>query len=124
MTKKIIMNEKIKSRCNYIIHTSSAAAGGVGAMPVPGSDAMPLMAIQVGMIMLLAQELKIPFEEATAKAMAKNVIAKNVGKLFVGELTKIIPGIGSAVNAGVAFCVTEALGWDFVNEYTTECVFG
>lgn len=93
-------------------------------MPVPGSDAMPLMAIQVGMIMLLAQELKIPFEEATAKAMAKNVVAKNVGKLFVGELTKIIPGFGSAVNAGVAFCVTEALGWDFVNEYTTECVFG
>ena len=56
--------------------------------------------------------------------MAKNVVAKNVGKLFVGELTKIIPGFGSAVNAGVAFCVTEALGWDFVNEYTTECVFG
>lgn len=120
MTKKVIMNEKTKSRCNYIIHTSSAAAGGIGASPVPGSDAMPLMAIQIGMIMLLAQELKIPLEEA----MAKNVVAKNVGKLFVGELTKIIPGFGSAVNAGVAFCVTEALGWDFVNEYTTECVFG
>ena len=84
---------------------------------------MPLMAIQVGMIMLLAQELKIPLEEATAKAIAKNAIAKNIGKLFVGELTKAIPGFGSAVNAGVAFCVTEVLGWDFVNEYTTECAF-
>ena len=123
MTKKVIMDEKTKSRCNYIIHTSSAAAGGIGASPVPGSDAMPLMAIQVGMIMLLAQELKIPLEEATAKAIAKNAIAKNIGKLFVGELTKAIPGFGSAVNAGVAFCVTEVLGWDFVNEYITECAF-
>lgn len=123
MIKKIIMDEKTKERCNYIIHTFSTMAGSVGAAPLPGSDAMPLMAIQIGMIMALSQTLKIPMEKATAKGIAKNAVAQSAGKLFVGQLSKIIPGVGSAINAVVAFGLTEILGWDFVNEYATECVF-
>jgi uncharacterized protein (DUF697 family) len=39
------------------------------------------------------------------------LVAEAVGILAATSLTKLFPGIGSAINAAIATALTEALGW-------------
>ena len=106
-----------KERCHEIIHTAATAAGGIGLSPIPGSDIVPLVALQTTMILALGKVFNVKIEESYAKSLAKTAIAGQVGKLVAGQLLKLIPGFGSVANAGVAFSVTELLGWDTVDDF-------
>lgn len=117
-----MLTNEVKERCEYIIHGAATAAAGIGLSPIPGSDAAPIMAVQVAMILALGRALNIPVEESFAASLAKNAIAKQVGKYLAGQLLKTIPFVGSFGNAVVAFGITEALGWDFVNQYADSSV--
>ena len=107
-----------KEKCQYIIHTAAVAAAGVGLAPIPGADTMPLMGIQGAMIVGLATVFKIPITQAVAKDMAKAAVVGQAGKLLAGQLAKLIPVAGSAVNATVAAGLTEKLGWDIAEEFS------
>lgn len=115
-----MLTNEMKDRCAYIIHGAATTAGAIGLSPIPGSDAAPIMATQVAMILALGSALKVPVEKSFASSLAKNAIAKQAGKYLAGQILKVIPFVGSAGNAAVAFGITEALGWDFVNEYAGE----
>lgn len=116
-----MLTNEIKEKCEYIIHGAATTAGGIGLSPIPGSDAAPIMAVQVAMILALGRALNIPVEESFAVSLAKNAIAKQAGKYIASQLVKILPG-GNIVNAVVAFGITEALGWDFVDQYADSSV--
>lgn len=112
-----MLTNEMKERCAYIIHGAATAAGAVGLSPIPGSDAAPIMAVQTSMILALGNVLNVPIEKSFAASLAKNAIAKQIGKYLACQILKVIPGAGSVSNAAVAFAITEALGWDFVNQY-------
>ena len=111
------MTNEQNTKCHAIIHTASAAAGACGLSPIPGSDAIPIMAIQVTMIISLGEVFGHHFTRSYIEALAKNKIAEAAGKFLVGNVSRIIPGFGSIVNSGIAATVTEAIGWECAEEF-------
>ena len=115
--QKVSLKKK-KEKCENIIHTAALAAAGVGAIPIPISDAALITPIQVSMIVSMGMIMGISKE--TAKSIFLPVIAKTVGILTASSLSKLIPGLGSAIQAGVAAALTEAVGWISLN-YFEQC---
>ena len=91
-----------------IVSAAVASAGGVGAIPIPGSDAPILISIQMGMIAGLAALYGL--REEAVNAAVYPMIAKVVGILAATSLSKLIPGLGSVIQATVAAALTGAMG--------------
>jgi len=111
--------EKKKKRAGTIIHTTAVAAGAAGAIPIPFSDAAIITPIQYGMVAGLAVNYGILSKDVTA-LVGGPIITEIVGTLTASSLITLIPGIGSVIQAGVAFALTEALG-HIVDNYLIKC---
>lgn len=114
----------IEPGAHAAIHTASVAAAGVSASPIPFSDSALLIPIQTTMI---AAIYKVYDEEITDGIIAgalKATATSAIGKGVVGNLFKLIPGIGSivggVVNAGVAVSLTEAIGFGVANGFENQ----
>ena len=115
-----LMTEEQIAKCNGVIHTAALAAGGVGFIPIPVADAVPISAAQVAMVVGLG---KI-FGQAITDSAAKGLIGAAASTLVGRSLVKLIPIVGWAASAAVAAGVTEAIGWtiavDFAKSARTE----
>ena len=47
---KVNMPKELKRKCNIIIHSATGASAVAGLIPIPMSDAIPITAAQLGMI--------------------------------------------------------------------------
>ena len=109
---------------------AAAAVVTTSFIPVPFSDSVPLMGIQVKMAMSI-------FEAFNIKASVENVVSDLVGTTFISYIGKTlaaqivswIPGIGAiaktAVNTSVAASVTAMLGAGITviaEQYLVACV--
>lgn len=101
-----------------IIGTAATAATTIGAVPIPFSDAALLVPLQVGMIGTLAGLYGL--RQEVIKQSALPFVAKLVGVFTATTLLKLIPGLGSAINATVAGSLTGAMGL-FVKKNFVEC---
>ena len=106
--KKQAVLEKA-GKAKAIIVAATTAAGAAGAVPIPLSDAAVITPIQVTMIASLAALYGLNGKEITVAAMP--FIARAVGTMTASSLLKLIPGLGSVVNASVAILLTGAMGW-------------
>ncbi|WP_096189340.1 YcjF family protein [Evansella halocellulosilytica] len=93
-----------------VINRMSVAAASVGASPVPGSDFVLLSALQIRMLMKLANIYGKKMTKSRAKNMILTTITGNIGRTVARQLTKVIPGYGIVIGAGVAGSMTLALG--------------
>lgn len=102
-------------RIHAIIHSSSAAAAGVGAglAQLPGADAPILTGIQTTMIKGIAKIHGFPLvgEEGVVEAIIATGLATMVGRVASQLLIGWIPGVGNAINASTAAAITEGMGW-------------
>lgn len=98
-----------KSKAIAIIGGATVSAGTAAAVPIPLSDAIIITPIQVGMIASLAGLYGLNKEQLKHQALP--LVARTVGMITASSLAKLIPGLGSAVNATVAVLITGALGW-------------
>lgn len=114
------MTESQKTKCQYIIHSAATAAGAIGISPIPGSDIVPITAVQAGMLIGLAKVFGISLTEAAAKQTATAFVVGNMGKMIASSLSKFVPFLGSAVCATVAVGLTEALGWETAEEFAKQ----
>lgn len=106
-----IEGKKNKAKiANRWINTAAVSAAGVGAIPIPGSDFVPLTTIQVGLMIRLATLYDKPMSKKAAKEFAIATVTGNIGKTIFRQVVKIIPGAGSVAAAGVAGSMTYALG--------------
>lgn len=91
------------------------AAAGIGASPIPISDAALLTPLQITMSTNIILIYGLENFASISKALIGNIVISNLGKAFAGGLLKLIPGIGTvaggAINAGVASLITSALGF-------------
>lgn len=93
----------------------AGVAAGIGASPIPCSDAVLLSGLQVKMVKDIFGKFGIVanFVDYAAEIISTRV-ATLVGKTIAGSLLKWIPGVGTiiggAVNAGVASSVTYTMG--------------
>ena len=113
------MNSDEKLKCNAIIHTASAACAGVGGgmAQLPGSDAIPITAAQVAMVISLGKVFDISVTEAAAKALISGLAGAAFGRFVSQVLVGWIPGFGNAINAATAAGITETLGWKVADHF-------
>ena len=94
---------------------AAAVAGGIGAVPVPVADILPITALQIGLVTGIGYLSGREMSKRTAREFLV-ALGANVGAAFVlregaRALAKFVfPGAGSAISAGVAFAGTWALG--------------
>jgi GTPase len=119
-SKDILFGKSLKeksSTANKWILGASASAAAVGAVPIPGSDIIPLTSIQVGLMVRLATLYEKPLTKDRAKELAIASLTGNLGKSIFRQALKIIPGAGSIVGASIAGSMTLALGYAIKHAY-------
>ncbi|WP_294523605.1 DUF697 domain-containing protein [uncultured Anaerovibrio sp.] len=113
-------NEQYEA-CQYIIHSAAAASAAAGALPIPGSDSVAIVAAQTAMVFSLSKVFDVRLTQASAEAMALTTITKYSGRLVAGGLIKLIPFagtvVGGCVNATVAASITETMGWEVARDF-------
>lgn len=92
----------------------TVAAAGVGITPIPFSDALLLIPIQMKMIAEITEIYGMRNLVAITKSGITEVLISNLGKNIASNLLKLIPGVGTllggAINATVASSITYAVG--------------
>lgn len=112
-SKDLLFGKELKDKgriANNWIMSAGAAATGVGALPVPGSDFVPLVGIQVSLILKLSTLYGKPISKANAKELIIATVVGNAGKAVFRQVIKFVPGAGSVIGASVAGGTTVALG--------------
>lgn len=110
--------ERKRQAATRVITQAVAIAAGVGATPIPFSDAALLVPTQVTMIARITAVYGLPADRSRALAAAGSVLltggATLAGRYLVTNLLKVIPGgavAGSAISATVAGTLTRAIGY-------------
>lgn len=109
----------IKKKCNIIIHSASAACGGVGTglAQIPLSDTAVITPIQIGMIISLAAVFGLKITREFANSLLTGFGASIAGRAVSQVLVGWIPGLGNAINTATAAGITEAIGWSVVKGF-------
>ena len=111
-----------KSEAHKIVATSALLAGAAGATPIPFSDAIVLVPIQIGMLAKISSAFGLSLSEgflSTIVATAAGATGATViGRSLVSNLIKLVPGvgslIGSAITATTASALTVTLGETYI----------
>lgn len=109
-------------RAHAVVTTATLGAGGAGAAPLPFSDALAIIPIQVSMLASISAVWGLPLSTALLGTLVSGAISSSAGtiagRVAVGALLKLIPGVGSvvggAINAGVASALTIAFGEAYI----------
>lgn len=101
-----------------IIHIASGAAGGVGASPIPFSDALAIAPIQAGMIYKMNDAFGMDLEESVAASLITGLLGVTaivqVGRTLVNGFLKFIPVVGSVAGSATAVIITEGIGFAYL----------
>jgi uncharacterized protein (DUF697 family)/predicted GTPase len=119
--QKVSINHK-KQRAHTVVGGSALTAGGAGAVPLPFSDALAIIPIQISMLAGISAVWGLPVSTAFLGTLISGAITGSagtlVGRATAGALLKLIPGIGSTaggvISAGVASTLTLAFGEAYI----------
>lgn len=107
-----------KDEAAQIVTIAVTAAGAAAATPIPFSDAIALVPIQVGMLAKISSVFGLNTSEDSLKTIVAIIAgtagATLIGRAIVSNLLKFIPGggslLGGAISAATAISITAALG--------------
>lgn len=118
---KVQMPPNLKNKCHKAIHTATTAAAAAGAIPIPMSDAIPITAAQIAMIISLGKVFDVTISESLAKSAMGCGVTRQFGRAIATNILKAIPGVGTVVggviSATTAAAFTEALGWFVADDF-------
>lgn len=118
---KVHMPKDLEKKCHWAIHSATTAAAAAGAIPIPMSDAIPISAAQIGMIIALGKVFDVTLSEAAAKSVAGIALTQGIGRTVAANLIKAIPVagpiVGGIISAATAATLTEALGWVVADDF-------
>jgi Uncharacterized protein/domain associated with GTPases len=115
-----IEHKVIRSR--VAVGTAAAAAAGLGAVPIPFSDAIGIIPIQIGMLATISSFFGIDVTTGFLTTLVGGTFATLSGTMggraLVGSLLKFFPGAGSIggglISGGVAAALTTAFGEAYI----------
>ncbi len=112
LSRQRAVQERLARRLTGAAATLSA---GIGAVPIPVADIIPITGLQIGLITAIAYLSGREASRATARdflvALGANVGAAFALREAARALAKVVfPGAGSAVSGGVAFAGTWGVG--------------
>jgi uncharacterized protein (DUF697 family)/predicted GTPase len=107
---------------HLIVNAAAVSAGAIGATPIPFSDALAIIPIQVGMLSGISAtfglDLNKNFLTTLLSGAAGGGFLAMAGRAIVGDLLKMIPGAGSVVggliSGAVATTLTKAAGEAYI----------
>lgn len=109
------VDEPTRKKSHSIIHAASLSAAIVACSPVPFSDAILLVPIQLTMMARLHKLFGQSWSKSLGKSLSREFVVVGLGRSAVGNILKFIPVVGTiagaAINASVAVAITESLGW-------------
>jgi uncharacterized protein (DUF697 family)/GTPase SAR1 family protein len=119
--QRVSINQKLQ-RAQAVVVTAAVTAGGAGAIPLPFSDALAIIPVQLSMLAGISAIWGLPLSTAFLGSLVSGALTGSagtiVGRATVGALLKLIPGAGSAIggviNAGVAATLTTAFGEAYI----------
>jgi len=118
------VNMDKKALCEKIIWRAAVASAGVALVPIPLADAIPLAAIQVGMIIKIAEVYGKILTPQTAITLLAPVAASFLGRTAVQNLLKFIPGLGTVlgtvIGASIAGPLTYAVGKTYMEFFASK----
>ena len=111
-----------KRHAQKVVATTTLAATGVGAAPIPFSDCVALVPLELSMIASITVIFGFDINKSILTAFLSSTIgaggATVLGKTIVTNLIKFIPGagtvLGGAISAGTAGVITAALGEAYI----------
>lgn len=110
----------VRKRAHTTIHAASLTSAIIGCSPIPFSDAFLLVPVQLTMMARLHKLFGQSWSESMGVAISRELIVVGLGRSVVGNVMKLIPGVGSvagaAINGTVATTITQALGWVTVKQ--------
>jgi len=119
--QRIKLEHKV-TRSRIAVGTAAAAAAGLGAVPVPFSDAVGIIPIQISMLATISAFFGIDVTKGFLTTLVGGTFASlsgtMAGRALVGGFLKLIPGAGSIVggliSGGVAATLTTAFGEAYI----------
>lgn len=123
--QKASLKHKI-SRAQVIIASAATAAGAVSASPIPFSDAVVLIPIEIGMLTGISKVFGLDVSKGLLGTLVSSMLGTTAatlgGKAIVSVLLKLIPGIGTVIggmiSAATAVALTTTLGEIYVGTLT------
>ncbi len=112
------VNDRFKEiylkRAIPVIIGYSTLAATAGAIPIPFVDLFVLPSIQVKLVKALADLSGSPGEEKRFLELSASIGIGLLAQQAIRQIAKLIPYVGSAVGAGLAYSSTYALGRAFI----------
>ncbi len=110
------------SQAHQAVATAALSAAGIAAAPIPFSDAVAIVPIQVAMIAGITAIFGLPLSSGFLSSLVVSVLGGGggaiVGRTIATNLLKLIPGAGSiaggAIGAATAAAITTALGEAYI----------
>lgn len=118
---KVHMPKEVEKKCQLIIHSATGASAVAGFIPIPMSDAIPITAAQIGMVIKLGKVFEISLSEAAAKSIIGVSLTQQAGRTFATGILKAFPGVGTIIggliSGSTAAALTEFLGWVVADDF-------
>lgn len=93
-----------------ILFASGSAATAAGLNPMPMSDSLAIVPIQMALAARLAQIYGLSFLDNSVLGLLKAQLISLIGRQMAVSLTKLVPVFGQIINAGVAGGITIGVG--------------
>ncbi len=101
-----------------IIHVASGAAGAVGLIPIPFSDALAIVPIQAGMIYKMNDAFEVSLGKSATPTFITEIFSviafAQVERTLVNGFLKFIPVVGSVAGGATAAVITEGIGFAYL----------
>lgn len=107
-----------KQKSHGIVAAAAVSAGGIAVTPIPFSDAVAIVPIQVGMLAGISATFGLSIDHSFLSTLVGSNLAGSggtlAGRAIVSNLLKLIPGVGSflggTIAATTAAAITTTLG--------------
>ncbi|MBD2553014.1 50S ribosome-binding GTPase [Limnothrix sp. FACHB-708] len=102
-----------KTRSHLIVGSAAASAAGIAAAPIPFSDAVAIIPIQVGMLAGVSATFGLSIDKSLLSTIVGSIVAGSggtlAGRAIVSNFLKFIPGAGSVAGGTIAAATAGAL---------------
>jgi uncharacterized protein (DUF697 family)/GTP-binding protein EngB required for normal cell division len=111
-----------KTRAHVVVMGAAATAAAIGAAPIPFSDAVLLVPVQVGMLASISAVFGLPVSKGFLSTLLGSAVtalgATFAGRAIVGGILKLLPALGwvagGAISAATAAAMTTAFGETYI----------
>lgn len=97
-----------------VVAGASAFAGATAAVPIPIADATALAPIQLAMMGRIAAIYELELTSMLSVSTIAQFSTEIAGRALARSFIKLIPGVGSVINATVAAALTAATGESWI----------